>query len=68
MPATDTTHECPAPGCTKRVPHQYLACGTDWRRLPEPLRKAVNVAYRHGTATAHLAAIAAAVDWYRRNA
>jgi hypothetical protein len=35
---TDTTHECPAPGCDKRVPFEMFACKAHWFTIPTPLR------------------------------
>lgn len=45
MPA-DTTHQCPGPGCERRVPVGQLACRTHWFQVPEPLRNEVWAAWR----------------------
>ena len=63
----DGRHPCPAPGCEARVERDRYACRADWSRLPLAYRHAINVAWRHGTATEHQAAMAAAGGWYRRN-
>lgn len=36
--ADDTRHDCPAPGCDKRVPFHILACKTHWYMIPKPVR------------------------------
>lgn len=65
---SDDTHGCPG-DCGARVPRHQLACKPCWYRLPKPLRDAVNGAYRHRqqNPAAHRSALAAAMDWYRRN-
>lgn len=62
-------HECPAPGCTKQVPHGKLACSADWMRIPKPLRSAVWAAYygKGMGSSEHLAAITLAVRWLKEN-
>lgn len=57
--AADTTHECPAPSCTARVPYERLACPTHWFSLAKPLRDALWRAYNdHGPGSeAHNAAV-----------
>lgn len=35
---SDTTHECPAPGCMKRVPFEQFACARHWHSLPANLQ------------------------------
>lgn len=45
MPAT--THECPAPTCSARVPFSQLACRTHWRLVPADLRSALTRAWRN---------------------
>lgn len=46
-------HECPAPGCTRRVPRNKLACAPHWYQLPEELRAKVWRTYRqHGMGSA----------------
>jgi hypothetical protein len=34
----EDTHECPAPGCEKRVPQHMLACRRHYHELPKVLR------------------------------
>lgn len=36
---TDTTHECPAPGCVLRVRFDRLACIGHWRLIPGPVQR-----------------------------
>ena len=58
------THECPADGCTRRVPMDMLMCYQDWKRVPKPLQRAVWRAWDHGNGSGspeHVAAIRAAV-------
>jgi hypothetical protein len=66
---TDSTHKCPAPDCTKRVPFDQLACLAHWFAIPKPLRDEVWRAYRGPGpgSVAHLAAIGAAIDFLRRD-
>lgn len=33
MTGSDTTHECPAPGCTHHVPFERLACPRHWFKV-----------------------------------
>lgn len=42
-----STHECPAPGCTERVPTHRLACPTHWYAIPADLRGELWDAYRN---------------------
>lgn len=65
---TDDTHGCPG-DCGARVPKHQLACKPCWFRLPKPLQRALNQAFqrRGQNPAAHRAALAAALDWYRRN-
>lgn len=65
---TGRLHACPG-GCGELVRKDRYACPACWRRLPEPMRDAINVAYReHGALSReHVAALMAAKDWYRDN-
>lgn len=36
---TDTTHECPAPECDRRVPFEQFACRTHWFSIAGQLRR-----------------------------
>lgn len=66
-------HPCPA--CGALVPADMFACKVDWFGLPTPLRGAINAAWQRrrrfprdeGARTAHEAAKAAAVRWFRDN-
>jgi hypothetical protein len=61
------THECPAPGCVKRVPRHQFACPVDWVRLPPEMRREINSTYRRDWG-AHIKAMHAAIDWYGQHA
>lgn len=63
----DTTHECPAPACARRVPRHQFACGRDWYRLPYSLRRPISANYGRDVA-AHAEAMKAAAEWYEQNA
>ena len=59
-------HQCPIGDCTWLLPAAKLMCLDHWRRVPEPLKRAVYAAYANGDgvgsdelAAAHAAAIAA---------
>lgn len=41
-----TGHECPAPGCHRRVPTHQLACRAHWFALTPATRSRVWAAYR----------------------
>ncbi len=43
----DTRHECPAPGCTKRVPFEMFACRQHWFSIPVEIRHELWREYRH---------------------
>lgn len=61
---TDSTHECPADGCNRRVAPGMLMCPADWRRVPGPVRRALWRAWDDGAGAgtpAHHAAMAAAI-------
>lgn len=60
-----STHACPG-GCGRQVPRNRFACGGCWRRLPAALKHSITDNYRRD-AGAHLAAMSAACDWYRRH-
>jgi hypothetical protein len=58
------THECPAPLCTEQVGPGMVMCPRHWYRVPQPLRRAVRVAWRRGGGAgspAHRAALRAAI-------
>ena len=63
---TDTTHKCPAPGCTARVTRAKLACIDHWNSLPEELQEDVIRGHKirhHDDGRAHMLAIVAASNW-----
>jgi hypothetical protein len=39
-------HTCPAPGCSRQVPYEMLACHVHWYSLPKDLRARVWSTYR----------------------
>jgi hypothetical protein len=44
----DDTHECPGPGCTRRVPSHMLACARHWRQVPMNLQQRVYRTWNRG--------------------
>jgi hypothetical protein len=66
MPETDTSHACPGPSCTRRVPRHQFACPHDWGRLPAELRREINATYRRDW-PAWTAAATDAIAWYREH-
>ncbi len=56
-----TTHTCPAPGCTKRLPQHLLFCRTHWFLCPAPLRDEVLRTWRAQHMAAYLPAREAAI-------
>lgn len=56
-----SSHQCPAPGCTRLVPTHRLACKSHWFSLPPRLRLRLGRAYKAGDATAHLGLMVEAV-------
>lgn len=63
-------HTCPAPKCNATVADARLACRTDWWRIPEPLRYALNRAWNGGRgkwSAEHRAAMAECVRWLKDN-
>lgn len=64
----DDTHECPAPGCTRRVPSIMYACRQHWFALPKSIRDEIWRAYRREPLSdEHVAAMQAAAEWFREN-
>lgn len=61
------THKCPAPPCQRQVPPAMFACKSHWFLLPKQVRDDIWDAHRAGTASEHIAAMAAAVRWYEEN-
>lgn len=66
--ADQPPHTCPG-GCGRQVQYELLSCRDDWYRLPAPIRAALNYAAARSRVFpgAHQAAVAKAMDWYRRN-
>ena len=46
-------HNCNWPGCHVKVDAQYWGCRQHWYRIPERLRKAIWMEYRHGQEIVH---------------
>lgn len=61
MTAADTSHECPGPGCNRRVPRDMLACRRHWYQVSAATRARVWRAYRGDDAGTHAEAITAAI-------
>jgi len=67
MTEPDTTHECPAPWCSTRVPQNMFACRADWYQLSKRVRARIWRGYRDDPGgDAHRAAMAAAIEEYRQ--
>lgn len=63
-PAVGDRHQCPAPGCGRRVPYHQLMCRTHWFAVPKHLRDAVYATWRLGAGAGspeHTQAIEAAI-------
>lgn len=60
------THGCPDLDCDAQVPRRHFACPRDWARLPDEHRDAINNSYGRDF-TAHMLAMAGAVEWYAAN-
>jgi hypothetical protein len=64
--AREDRHACP--GCGRLTPRNQLACPTDWRRLPEPLRGEVRAAFAERPLSGrHVDAVGEAARWLRDN-
>lgn len=48
--SADSTHECPAPGCERRVPFHIFACRSHWFALPSDLQRRLTRAWRDDAA------------------
>lgn len=57
----DDTHECPGPGCKKRVPREMLACRRHWYQVAPAVRAAVWRAWRAGNTADHAHAMRLAI-------
>ena len=65
------THQCPGLSCEAEVGVFQLMCPAHWCQVPEPLRRAVWGAWKHGAGAgtrAHTAAIRAAIAAVNRAA
>jgi hypothetical protein len=63
----DISHECPYPGCTRRVRRAQFSCPWHWTVLPSELRQRVRSNYGRDWG-AHVAAMRAGIDWYEQHA
>lgn len=65
----DRPHECPAPGCSRKVPFDQLACRDHWYALPKDLRDEVWAAFRRNGqgSPRHQNAVGEAIRWLREN-
>lgn len=61
MTQSETTHECPAPACERRVARSMLACKRHWGQVSAPTQREVYAAYRSGEPTRHHEAMQAAI-------
>jgi hypothetical protein len=61
---TDTTHECPAPGCKARVRRDMLACPPHWFLLGPELRARIWKAWRAQNWGEHSRALSEALETY----
>jgi hypothetical protein len=61
-------HNCPG-GCDRTVPRHLLACSPCWWRMPEEMRKEINIAYarRAHDPAGHRRVIVEAYQWFRAN-
>jgi hypothetical protein len=66
MTTPDTTHECPGPGCARRVNRELLACLPHWRQVDSNTQALVWRTYRRGTVAEHAAAMRTAIGQMRR--
>lgn len=64
------SHECPAPGCGRALPHSIFACRAHWAVLPRALRGALASAWKgllagdHESLDHYLKAREEAAAWY----
>ena len=64
------THTCPGPRCDAEVDSSRLMCPGHWHQVPEPIRRAVWIAWSRGTGAgspAHKAAIGLAIAAVNRD-
>ena len=64
------THTCPGPRCAAEVDSAKLMCPAHWRQVPEPVRRAVWIAWNRGAGAgtrAHTAAIRLAIAAVNRD-
>ncbi len=57
MTTTDSTHECPGPGCTRRVPRSQLACSRHWFQIPPEIRSRLWSGFRQHDGVMHARAL-----------
>ena len=64
------THTCPGPRCDAEVDTSELLCPAHWYQVPEPIRRAVRIAWRRGAGAgtpAHTSAIRLAIAAVNRD-
>jgi len=59
-------HQCPYPGCDRRIAYEQLACKPHWFTVSKPIRDRVWRAYR-GSSGDHTNAIVAAMREMREH-
>ncbi len=45
---SDDLHDCPAPGCQRRIAFDQMTCRPHWWALPGNLRSAISRAWKTG--------------------
>lgn len=63
MSPSDSKHNCPWPGCERRVPRHIWGCRQHWYMLPEDIRRKIGASWRGGTVGEHMAALEEADSW-----
>lgn len=64
----EPTHACPAPGCTKQVPHNQLTCRGHWFSVPQEIRSRLWSAYRSNDGARHAQAMADCISFLKAKA
>lgn len=60
---SDGHHNCPWPGCTRRVERSLWGCKAHWLMLPLDLRRACLKAWRRGSVAEHMAVLGQIDEW-----
>lgn len=67
---TDLTHECPAPGCLRRVRNDMLACSRHYHALPQTLKRNLYRTWADGRGAGtpdHAQAMRDCATWWEHN-